>query len=382
MGEVRFVPWVIAIASSIVMTTVPKPASAACEDLIALSKITTSSVQDNAAYLAAARDYCNSVKQDKSKASSSGFELNYSGVGIGGNSASARTDSIASQTCDSSNNQSVRNDAYRNYIETIAPGAYVAYQRCKDVENNSGIQFSADPNAILEMTMTVGVVNGTNQRVSPRQNFRYSAEAGVECQWNDGGFLQRAVLQLEGNSTAFLKCKRTDSSKPTAVTVVAETVAQLPVTFPWGRYLNGEPVNALAALQQRVNAAEAVLKSIENVVVSFSANTCPDGWSEYAPAYGRFVRGIDKGSAPVDPEPKRVAGSVQASEVGPHEHVVPGTGALKRVADKRQTQYGERTSAGGGGTWITPSGEQKAIKNAGVETRPSNVALLYCVKSK
>jgi len=48
-------------------------------------------------------------------------------------------------------------------------------------------------------------------------------------------------------------------------------------------------------------------------VVAFASETCPPGWTEYQPAYGRFIRGIDKGpdNEKNDPDGQRSSGAIQ-----------------------------------------------------------------------
>jgi hypothetical protein len=94
---------------------------------------------------------------------------------------------------------------------------------------------------------------------------------------------------------------------------------------------------------------------------------CPDGWSEFTAARGRFLRGIDS-TGTVDPDGVRAAGSVQADDFKSHSHNVyySATGGLGNV-------WAALGSGSTGNTGLTtPTG--------GDETRPKNVAVLYCQK--
>src|SRR5215471_8524467 len=44
------------------------------------------------------------------------------------------------------------------------------------------------------------------------------------------------------------------------------------------------------------NVGDAIqqLDAMPGAVMSFNRDSCPAGWKEYSPAYGRFIRGIDK----------------------------------------------------------------------------------------
>ena len=57
-------------------------------------------------------------------------------------------------------------------------------------------------------------------------------------------------------------------------------------------------------------------------VMAFDLASCPSGWSEYAPAYGRVVRGIDKSGSSIDPDGERLPGDVQDDELKSHLHSV------------------------------------------------------------
>ncbi len=99
-------------------------------------------------------------------------------------------------------------------------------------------------------------------------------------------------------------------------------------------------------------------------VVAFNSKKCPKGWEEYQKAYGRFIRGIDRlGSL----DPGREIGSEQDDSFKSHVH---------------STEAGEVTLGGNGTRTGRPqqSGNLETGSKGGSETRPKNVALLYCEK--
>lgn len=59
-------------------------------------------------------------------------------------------------------------------------------------------------------------------------------------------------------------------------------------------------------------------------VMAFNLTTCPTNWSEYAPAYGRFIRGIDKSGTAVDPDGQRAPGAIQNDSLQNHTHYIVG----------------------------------------------------------
>lgn len=102
-------------------------------------------------------------------------------------------------------------------------------------------------------------------------------------------------------------------------------------------------------------------------ISAFASTTCPTGWSEYTPARGRFLRGIDNGAGN-DPDGTRAVGSVQGDELRSHSHnpangayfLTSGNGSAGVQSGAGFQQIGATTSVGG------------------AETRPKNVAVTFC----
>lgn len=111
-----------------------------------------------------------------------------------------------------------------------------------------------------------------------------------------------------------------------------------------------------------------------DAVVAFARTSCPTGWDYYQKAAGRFIRGIDKTGRKVDPDGERKHGTEQSDSIITHKHKI-----------------GEHTPAPGGGDgmvlgyvygtkrYTEPTDDGPADK-VSVETRPKNVALLFCVR--
>lgn len=59
-------------------------------------------------------------------------------------------------------------------------------------------------------------------------------------------------------------------------------------------------------------------------VMAFSLTSCPANWSEYTPAYGRFIRGIDKSGTAIDPDGQRAPGAIQNDSLQNHTHYIVG----------------------------------------------------------
>jgi hypothetical protein len=121
-----------------------------------------------------------------------------------------------------------------------------------------------------------------------------------------------------------------------------------------------------------------------HAVMAFNLTTCPTGWSEYTLARGRFIRGIDNGAGN-DPSGTRSPGNTQADDNKSHAH----TGTTDGSPGFR---IGNGGNQGGGGygndmvtsdQWANTHGYHThtfTTAASGSESRPKNVALLYCEK--
>lgn len=115
-------------------------------------------------------------------------------------------------------------------------------------------------------------------------------------------------------------------------------------------------------------------------IVAFDLSACPEGWSEYLPARGRFLRGIDNGAGN-DPDGVRTAGNVQEDALQNIIGTFGGnninpTGAFSDLGTN-STAWG---SSGGGRRWELDFDASRVVRTAN-ETRPKNVAVLFCRKN-
>ncbi|SOC89927.1 hypothetical protein SAMN05421890_4916 [Ensifer adhaerens] len=119
-------------------------------------------------------------------------------------------------------------------------------------------------------------------------------------------------------------------------------------------------------------------------ISAFASTTCPTGWSEYTPARGRFLRGIDNGAGN-DPDGTRSPGATQADAFQGHrQHIgvnyVTGGSNIRVQEQNATSSFSDNNVALPAnlqtldfitdGTNGTPR-----ISN---ETRPKNVAVTYC----
>ena len=113
-------------------------------------------------------------------------------------------------------------------------------------------------------------------------------------------------------------------------------------------------------------------------IMAFNLASCPTGWSAADGTGGNpdlrweFIRGLDDGRW-VDAG--RVLASAQWDDVEPHSHPLSlvtnsswtaGSGGQARAADQ---------------FWNPAAPDTNTYNSTGVETRPRNVAFLYCIKN-
>ena len=95
---------------------------------------------------------------------------------------------------------------------------------------------------------------------------------------------------------------------------------------------------------------------------------------------GEFVRGFDA-SRGVDTG--RAFGSTQADTLKSHDHTMHGQGPVSTYGYMARTTSNSWSAGGGAaalGLQASPDTGMKTSADGGTETRPRNLALLYCIK--
>lgn len=152
--------------------------------------------------------------------------------------------------------------------------------------------------------------------------------------------------------------------------------------------LSADPASALqASTKQYVDTQIASVGGASvpaGAIMAFYRSTPPTGWLECngqsAAAYpnlvalgiintpdlrGEFVRGWDNGKGT---DPGRSLGSAQAQDIQPHTHSYTTYGRLVAASESPGGTFANTTTSNTGST-------------GGTETRPRNIALMYCIKT-
>ena len=167
--------------------------------------------------------------------------------------------------------------------------------------------------------------------------------------------------------------------------------------------VNGEVRARTASILETVKFADGTTQSTAappaGAVIAFNRSGCPAGWSEYGPARGRFIRGIDKSGENTDPSGQRAPGNTQEDAI---RNITGSINGVKGARD-RAWDWGFRPGTngafdvpfsldtynpyGGGGYgpeggvgWSANFSAARVVPTA-PENRPKNVALLYCEKN-
>ena len=229
-----------------------------CSSIIALSKITRSVVHDQSEVQQYASNFCSEYAAHHGASNSASFVASYKFLSATFASGSASVDDVASKYCSAVNQGSASSEAYSSYIESIAPGAYSAYNKC---EANPDLNFDVDEAGVLPSQFSVNV----SFQAAGNQSAKLLAtpSQGVTCTWNQKN---SATIVLNSPASATLSCARADVTHRSFVTI-ARTDGASSFTMPWGAYTKeGVPVDLVQKLQASVSSALSQMKSSFSVI--------------------------------------------------------------------------------------------------------------------
>ncbi len=356
-------------ALAVLVTAGPSVVLGDCVDVIRASRLTTTISRDTREIEEAARNFCKEYDLLKGGSSAASGGIAYGILAASFATGSASLEQVRDRYCDASDYRNARSDAFRSYVDLIAPGAYSAYEKCIALEN-IGVGFSIAPSSVLPTSLTAAV--SYTSPIFTQQTLTFAASPDVSCSWLGK---TESRIKLTNGTGSLLTCTRRKSDVASYVQLIATTSPNATLSFPWSRFKDDIPQDQVASLRHELAISTEALASLrdglKSAVVAFALNTCPPGWREYVPAQGRFIRGLDKGAG-IDPEPNRLAGSTQEDAIGRHRHSRPrdvyDAGGFDQGGGVAQGQY-----FGYGHTKTPETGD-----SGEVETRPKNVALLFC----
>ncbi|WP_140912136.1 hypothetical protein [Methylomonas koyamae] len=245
-----------------------------CETVIALSKIVTTTVSDKDSVDQHAANFCNEYARSSGHSSNTNFGASYKFLSASYGNSNASVDEVASKYCSASNNYSARKDVYRQYIESISPNAYGAYEQCLKMTQQD-LKFNVNLASILPDQFSMSVAFTSQNTHASSTTLIYSTSNGITCTW-DGN--SDKSLKMVSGSTAVLECSRTDQSKKGYVSVVRkDDASSQPLTLPWQGYTrDGIPIgtvdsiiNSLSAIDTKVNRSisdiQVLSQKVQNI---------------------------------------------------------------------------------------------------------------------
>ena len=136
-------------------------------------------------------------------------------------------------------------------------------------------------------------------------------------------------------------------------------------------------IDAVNDADTRISTLSGVVSSLQSgawtpswAIMAFNLSDCPDGWTEYTPAQWRFLRGIDSTGTN---DTVRALGNIQDDAFEGHAHTIT-------MNEKNNNGISPPWCVvWGAGQLYTRTYTSTAV--GWTETRPKNVAVLYCVKS-
>lgn len=200
------------IAIFILLATSGNALAQQCESIIALSKLSHTLIADKSAVEQHATNFCSEYSKSGGKSSSSSFGASYKFLSLSSGNADTSVETIASKYCSASSGFSQSSDAYKQYVESIAPGAFEAYQECIQLGSRD-VHFHLSSTSILDNEFSMTVSFTASDEGSKSATLSATPASGISCFWNNRK--QPDTLILSGKTTV-LRC--THRQQTSAVT--------------------------------------------------------------------------------------------------------------------------------------------------------------------
>jgi hypothetical protein len=239
-----------------------------CASIIALSRIQNTVVASQSEVESNAANFFDIYSHNRSSSNSSSFGASYDFLAATFASGSASVDEVASKYCSASNKYAASANAYHSYIESIAPGAYDAYEKCIAIKQN--MSFDVDEGSVLPDQFAMSVSFTQPGNVSA--NLQASPSSDVTCSWNGRPAPrgQLPTISIRSPSTAALECDRTNVSKRSFVKIVRTNGDEF-ITIPWQEYTpEGVPVSLVDSLRREVSAAAKQAKDADSILTKIN----------------------------------------------------------------------------------------------------------------
>ncbi|MGO7337722.1 hypothetical protein [Rhizobium leguminosarum] len=231
-----------------------------CESVIALSKVQSVVISDQATVDQHSANFCNEYSKSSGNSSSTSFGASYKFLSASFGQSGASMEQVASRYCSAEQSFKSATDAYKQYVESISPNAYDAYAQCIEMSKKN-VRYNINAASILPDEFTMSVSFTSAQAGDTSATLAYSAPEGITCRW-DG--TDEKSSSIPSGSTEILKCSRSDYSQRAYVTVVRKNEDSKPMTLSWPAYsADGVPINQIASLDSAVQALTGTAKQLQ-----------------------------------------------------------------------------------------------------------------------
>lgn len=277
----------------VLMAIVTESHSENCESVISLSKLSRSTLSDESSVSSHASNFCNEYSRSKGVTNTSSFGASFKFLSLSFGSSSASAEEVASKYCSASSSYATSKDAYKQYIESVAPGAYEAYAQCLD-NSKRNVRFHVNEGSILptEFSMSISFASTSVSINSAR--ITYASSKDVRCWWGEiSDKAEKEIVMRTGTTSTVLTCSRDDPSRRSYVIVQRLDEAVTPMTLPWQPYdtVSEQPVASLSALSKAISDVQAqCLGCVEASFLSETDFQLVNG-SSWVLCDGRDIRG-------------------------------------------------------------------------------------------
>lgn len=232
-----------------------------CESVIALGKVSSTSIADKSAVEQHASNFCSEYSKSAGKSSSSSFGASYKFLSMSNANADTSVEAIASKYCSASSGFSQSSDAYRQYVDSIAPGTFEAYQQCIQLASRD-VRFSLSSASTLPEEFSMAVSFTGSGAGDKSATLSATPASGVSCTWDSSN---KPSVVIGTGKTSVLKCMRKGSDKRSYVVVARTDGTKETMTIPWQAYnKEGVPIDALAVIEEQLRVIQNHTRELES----------------------------------------------------------------------------------------------------------------------
>lgn len=292
--------------------------------------------------------------------------------------------------CDENKSFAQNNKQLYEEARTISDSALQAWNQCQTIAKK-GVFISANPSGNNSdfVHFEIDSTLDADLRLFPETSHNYTCTTHLsEKEGDEKGLTKETDLSeqpLIRNSNVHISCSRqapkVDQIDGFKRLIYEQAYISVQTSGPSLQFYAPEVV-------------QDYLSTPAKSVVAFAASKCPNGWNEFKPAQGRFIRGIDKTGNNIDPDGTRllrdlqddstkIPNNIQITNDGNHSHPITQIrGAFISGNQRKAGQEWSTPGMFGGHHPVTDNSgsHSHGVSGGAAETRPKNVALLYCEK--